>query len=390
MGALKVGVGLSLEEDSAGAAREAALLALDQAGLKAASWALCFFSGHHMSGAEAMRGAILEATGCSSLGGCSSMGVIVQGEEVESGPALALMVGHGGDVETRSALLPGDGQGLAEFQAAEGGASGASLLIALPDAFQVDINLVRNRMLAETPHLPIYGAGATDDGRVGISLQLGMEGVRNRSISLLGLSGAFEVAVGITQSCTLLGEPHFITASRENVLIELDGRSALESLIEQGQALGLDDFQQLAMQVMFGFPLDPENPQFTGETCLVRALGGLDQDSHGLVIPYSLMNQTSVAFMHRNPAAAEQDMQRMVADVQGRLSGPPELGIYFDCAARGQSFYGRPGVDVEKIGGQLGNFPIIGMYGGFELATALGLPHIYTYTGVLVLLRGLN
>ncbi|MCZ6559194.1 MAG: FIST C-terminal domain-containing protein [SAR324 cluster bacterium] len=390
MSDIKVGVGLSLASDSALAARQASLEALEQAGLKSATWALCFFSGHHLPGAEALRATILRETGCTSLGGCSAMGVIAKGEEVEGVPAVALMVGGASGVEAHSVLLPEDGQGLAGFGNLSGWSSGNSLLLVLPDTFQVDINQVRNRMCSEIPELPVFGAGATDDGRTGISLQLGMEGVRNRSISLLGLFGELEVAVGITQSCKLLGEPHFITNSRENILIELDGQPALGKLIQQGQALGLDDFQQLSMEVMFGFPLDTENPQFTGETCLVRSLGGLDQDSHGLVVPYPLINQTSMAFMHRNPKTAQQDMRRMVKEVQGKLTGPPDLGIYFDCAARGRGFYGRAGVDMEAITAQLGNFPLIGMYGGFELATAMGLPHIYTYTGVLLLLRGLS
>lgn len=388
MAGLNVGVGLSRSKDATSAARDAALGALEQAGLKTATWALCFFTAHHLQHAEVVRETILRETGCTSLGGCSSMGVIAQGEEVESGAALALMVGGAPTMEAHSVLLPEDGEGLEAFADLGQWMSGSSLLIALPDTFQVDINRIRNRMNVEIPGLPVYGAGATDNGMVGISLQMGMEGVRNSSISALGLFGEFETAVGITQSCTALGSPHFITASKENVLIELDGRPALQTLIELGEKLELEDFQELVSEVMFGFPLDDENPQFSGETCLVRSLGGLEQENHGLVISFPLKDQTSMAFMRRNPKQAEKDMKRMVEQLQSGLSGPPDCGIYFDCAARGQSFYGRPGVDAQLITDQFGEFPLIGMYGGFELATALGLPHIYSYTGVLVLLRG--
>jgi small ligand-binding sensory domain FIST len=388
MAGLNVGVALSQNPDAEAAARDASLGALEQAGLKTATWALCFFTGHHMQEAEALRTAILHETGCKSFAGCSSMGVIAQGEEVESGPALALMVGDAAVLESHSALLPDTGEGLGRFANLDRNLPGASLLIALPDSLQVDMNSVRSRMLMELPGLPVFGAGATDDGRAGLSLQMGMEGVSNRSISTLGLFGEFDLAVGITQSCAPLGDPHFITASRENILIELDGRPALQSLIDLGKELDLDDFQQLASQVMFGFPLDEENPRFSGKTCLVRALAGLDQETQGLVIPFPLKNQSSMTFMHRSPGSAEEDMGRMVTEARAELAGPPDCGIYFDCAGRGQGFYGRPGVDIGKISDCFGEFPLIGMYGGFELATALGIPHIYTYTGVLVLLRG--
>ncbi|MCZ6747702.1 MAG: hypothetical protein O7D96_00325, partial [SAR324 cluster bacterium] len=63
------------------------------------------------------------------------------------------------------------------------------------------------------------------------------------------------------------------------------------------------------------------------------------------------------------------------------------FGLYFDCSARGRRLYGRGGVDTAVIQSVMGDFPLIGMLGGFEMATTLGLPLLYTYTGVLVLVR---
>ncbi len=387
MSAFKVGVGLSREMDSGAAAREAAGNALEQAGLDSGAWALCFFSAQHLQSAEMLRAEILRETGCRSLCGCSTMGVIAAGEEREHLPGVAVMVGEADGIEPLSKMLAEDGGGLEPFRDVADTWRGNRLVIALPDSLSVNINQVRDRITAEMPDTPFFGAGATDDGRVGLSLQMGMEGVRNRSIAMLGLFGEFETAVGITQSCSAVGEPHFITSAKDNILIELDGRPALHAMIAQGKELGLEDFQQLATEVMFGFPLDVERPEFTGETCLVRPLSGLEQESHGLIVPFPVRNQSSMAFMHRNPVMAEKDMERMVHRAGEDLSGPPDFGIYFNCAARGHGLYGRQGVDSGIIAGRFGDVPIVGMFGGYELATALGLPHIYTYTGVLLLVR---
>jgi small ligand-binding sensory domain FIST len=92
--------------------------------------------------------------------------------------------------------------------------------------------------------------------------------------------------------------------------------------------------------------------------------------------------------MFRNPVTAEKDMARMVHQIGQRLSGKPDFGLYFDCAARGKGLYGRADVDVQAIHERLGDFPLIGMFGGFELATTQGFPMLYTYTGVLILVRG--
>lgn len=388
MNPLKIGVGLSQQADTTAAGRAAAAAALRQAGLSRAAWALCFFSADHLQGAEALRATLVAETGCQTLCGCSAGGVIAEGREVQSGPALAVLLGQGGGLDARSALLPQEGQGMAAFGKGGQTAGETSLLLVLPDAFQVNPIRLAEVAAEQMAGVPWFGAGATDNGTVGIGLQMATESVRSRSVALLGFSGNFEFAVGITQSCTPLGEPRFITAARENLLLELDGRPALDTYLELGEQLGLEGIQGLAREVLFGFPIDAENPRFAGETCLVRGLSGLDQESGGLVVPFALRSQTALAFMHRSPLQAEEDMRRMVEGLPAGLSGPADFGIYFNCAARGEGLYGRNGVDSAIIAEGLGQLPVIGMFGGFELATALGLPNVYTYTGVLLLLRG--
>lgn len=388
MSPAQVGVGLSQEADTATAVRRAVHDAMDEAGLARAAWALCFFSSDHLRSADVVRRTVLELTGCDALCGCSAHGVIGRGQEVQGRPGVAVMVGTCPSVEAHSRMLPEDLYGLADLRADLSAVpGGAAAAIVLPDSFRVDNTVLQQRLAQELAPIASYGAGATDDGTRGLSVQVGVEGVRSGTVAMLGLGGEYECGVGVTQSCTVVGEPHFITEARDFTLIELDGRSALETFIEQGRALGLDDMQQAVQELLFGFPLDTEAPEFTGDACLVRPLAGFDQATHGLVIPYPLQTHTTMGFMHRNPENAERDMTRMVRQAAAGLSGRPDFGVYFDCAARGRGLYGREGVDVDAIHEHFGPFPLIGMFGGFELATVQRLPHVYTYTGVLVLVR---
>ena len=384
---ISVGVGLSQEPDALAATRTAVRGAMAQAGLERAAWALCFFTGPHLSHADAIRRIILDQTGCESLCGCSAMGVLGGGVEVERSAAVTVLVGSSPRLDSHSALLPRSGEGMAHFRDLAGAGERRAALVLLPDSYQVDHTQLRERMAQDLAETPVLGAGATDDGTVRISLQFGMEGVRSGSVAALGLYGPLRLEVGITQSCCAVGDPHFITQAKEHILVELDGRPALHAFIEQGRALGMDTMQQAAQELLFGFPLDSTHPEFVGEACLVRPLAGFDQATHGLVVPYPVQNQTTMGFMHRNPGTAERDLVRMVDGVAERLGGPPDFGLYFDCAARGRGLYGRPGVDVAAIHRRLGPFPLAGMFGGFELATALGAPQVYTYTGVLALFR---
>ena len=64
----------------------------------------------------------------------------------------------------------------------------------------------------------------------------------------------------------------------------------------------------------------------------------------------------------------------------------PELGLYFNCCARGSSLYGIPGIDTAYIRQSLGDFPLIGFFGSFELGPLGGSNHLLAYTGVLALI----
>ena len=405
---IQAGVGLSVERDTAVATRHAARQAMEQAGVERADWTICYFTSDHLPSADQIREIVLEETGCLSLCGCSAMGVIAAGKEVEGKPGVGVLVGRSPGILTRSALLPENGKGLAQFAQNNGdgnqtgseatdstGTTGTTgtmaernLVIALPDSYRVDSLRLEKFVARELPGTALFGAGATDDGSMGIALQMGMEGVRSASISTLGFQGKYQSVTGITQSCTAVGEPHFITGAKDFILTELDSRPALQTFMEQGELLGLEDMQQVAEQLLFGFPLDRERPGFLGESCLVRALAGFDQKSKGLVIPYPMDNKMTMGFMHRSPANAEMDLRRMVDGLAGQLDGPPDFGLYFDCSARGERFYGRGGVDSAVIHGHLGEFPLRGMFGGFELGTTHGATHVYSYTGVLILMRG--
>jgi small ligand-binding sensory domain FIST len=45
-----------------------------------------------------------------------------------------------------------------------------------------------------------------------------------------------------------------------------------------------------------------------------------------------------------------------------------------------------PGIDTAYIRQALGDFPLIGFFGGYELAPLEGANHLFAYTGVLALI----
>src|SRR5262245_58413918 len=132
---VNVGVGISREPDTETAVKAALHAALDQADLERAPWAFCFFTSTHLSHADVIRETILEQAGCEALCGCSALGVLGRGEEIERGPGLVVMVGASPALAATSQILPHDGAGLGQLAAVDEMRGETRALIVLPDSF---------------------------------------------------------------------------------------------------------------------------------------------------------------------------------------------------------------------------------------------------------------
>jgi small ligand-binding sensory domain FIST len=95
----------------------------------------------------------------------------------------------------------------------------------------------------------------------------------------------------------------------------------------------------------------------------------------------------AMIFAFRDGERARADLNLMLDRQLKNLRGKsPAFGLYFNCCARGSSLYGIPGIDSAYIRQTLGDFPLIGMFGGYELAPLGRANHLFAYTGVLALI----
>ncbi len=93
-------------------------------------------------------------------------------------------------------------------------------------------------------------------------------------------------------------------------------------------------------------------------------------------------------FVFRDAQRAREDLEQMLARQARNLRGSsPQFGIYFNCCARGSTLYQIPGIDTAYIRQSLGDFPLIGFFGNFEMGPLGNANRLLTYTGVLVLVR---
>ena len=198
-----------------------------------------------------------------------------------------------------------------------------------------------------------------------------------------GLSGVLissevPVITGLTQGCTPLGRKHTITQCDRNILVNLDGRAALDVFREDiGEVLS-KDLSRVAGYIFAALPVPGSD---TGDY-LVRNLIGIDPGQKLLAIGDVLEEQAAIMFCKRDGDSARQDMLRMLDDLGKRANGRIiKGGVYYSCLGRGRYQFGDNSEELKMIQDQLGDFPLVGFFANGEISHK----RLYGYTGVLTL-----
>ncbi len=241
-----------------------------------------------------------------------------------------------------------------------------------------------------------------------------------------GLSGvAFGPGVHllsrVTQGCQPIGRTSTVTAAQDNVVLALDGESALDVLLDTlGVSLeGGPEAMQTALRsvratlvglsdavggaaALADAPL-PRSTGHFGTDTRVRHIVGLDGARRGVAVADRVEPGMRLAFCQRHMAAARADLVRICAEIREELApaeaesslsgaglalsapgGPVEArairgAIYVSCSGRGGPHFGGPSAELQIVRHALGDVPLVGFFAGGEIAHH----HLYGYTGVL-------
>lgn len=215
--------------------------------------------------------------------------------------------------------------------------------------------------------------GAISSSR-GVHLQLAGKPAQG-AVSGVMLTGA-AVATGLSQGCKPLGGTHEVTRAEDNIVIELDGRPAMDVFVETLAEAGISDLRDLAGSLHVALPITGSD---TGDY-LVRNLVGIDPDNGVFAVGDTIHAGDALMFCRRDREAAEHDLRRMLRSLKGRAVRPLG-GLYYSCLARGPGMFGEVGRELGIVREELGDVPLVGFFGNGEIS----FDRLYAYTGVLTL-----
>jgi len=199
-------------------------------------------------------------------------------------------------------------------------------------------------------------------------------------LSGLILDDQVSVVTGLSQGCTPISPVHEVTECQRNIAVRIDDRPALDVFYEDIGEILARDLSRVAGYIFAGFPVrGADNGDY-----LVRNLVGIDPNNRLLAVGDHLHSGEPIMFCRRDGQTAVEDLQRMVSDVKGRLSGPAKGAVYYSCVGRGRSLFGEDSEELRLIADALGDdVPLVGFYANGEISGN----RLYGYTGVLTLFQ---
>ncbi|MGB9380256.1 FIST signal transduction protein [Candidatus Binatus sp.] len=387
---IRAGVGFSTARNPRSAASEATAAALAQAGISRATGALCFATTAYGAAYPMILRAVASEAGTREVAGCSSVGVIAGETEIESGNALAVLVFGGEEIHATRFFVPtlrGRAAGVAADVATKvrPKLGKSNLLILFADTYNFEAEATLKSLGQELPGVTIAGGGASEDGSIGETFVFCGDTISSNAVSGMLLSGDFDLTVANTIACGLIGTAHRVTAARDNIVIELDGRPAYEVFAEAAGPLA-EDLRRALGYVFVAIPVYENAATIERGQFVVRNIVGASEEHGVIAVAFQPQVGDTLGFVLRDAERSRQDLKATLDDVNDRLHEPPAFGLYFNCVSRGAGLYNIPGHDSAYIRRALGPVPIAGFFTGFEIGPLAEQTSLLQYSGVLALI----
>ena len=362
-----------------------------------ADLAVVFVSQHFAAEFERVPSIIREHLGPTMVFGCSAGGVIGGAREVEHRPGVSLTVGSLPGVELTPFHL--DGDDLPDLDASPSKweeALGVStegtphfMIVVDPFTFPAQ-SFIEGMDYAYGKSTKIGGmaSGGQQQGQNALFLK---DAVHRSGGIGVALKGNIVVDTVVAQGCRPVGELMCITQSKQNMLVELDGRPPLEVLKDLFARANERDQSLMQNSLFLGIVMDDfnENPQ-QGDF-LVRNVMGMDSQTGSMAIGELLREGQRVQFHLRDAQTSAEDLAGLLARYAEEERATDTCGaLLFSCLGRGEYLYGRPDHDTELFKDSIGAVPLGGFFCNGEIGPVGDSTYLHGYTSSFGIFRPLQ
>ena len=306
-----------------------------------------------------------------------------RGRELESGTAVAVWAASfgSGSAQAFHATVTGDDDDPVLEGMPECGPDGALMMLCDPYSFPADAVLAG--IAAQVPGLPVLGGLAsarTLDGSGALFLDGDVFEEGAVGVCLEGV----EMLPCVSQGAAPLGRELTITAAEGNVIYELAGRPAIETIEQVVAALNLRDRGLIAGGLLIGIVIDGGKPEYEQGDFLVRGVLGADPASGAIVVGANVETGQVVRLHARDARSADADLRRELRLRAQAIGDQPAAGaLVFSCNGRGRQMFGACDHDATIVDEELGGAPAAGFFAAGEIGPVGGRSFLHGFTATV-------
>lgn len=316
--------------------------------------------------------------------GCAAESVVGTGREVEETPSISLWAGRVGPllpVTLTATRLVDDTWQFGGWPDDVSFEPTALILVADPFTFPADQFV--NWMDEAHPGLPIIGGNASAAlGPGGSRLVVDDRIVPEGAVGVLVGSGV-DIEMVTSQGCRAYGRPLTVTKSDRNILLEVAGTPAIESMVEQMKGgLSAEDIGRLENNGLHvGRLIDEHLDQPGPGDYLVRTVMGVDRDTGAIAVDDRIPLGSTVRFHLRDAESADLDLRRVLVGHQA------DGALMFTCNGRGTRLFDEAHHDASVLSRQIGPVPVGGIFAAGEIGPVGGRNFVHSFTASIALFR---
>lgn len=210
------------------------------------------------------------------------------------------------------------------------------------------------------------------------------EQIETQSASALVISGGIQMDAIIMHGCKPAGRYHTITRAEHNVVLEIDGKRAIDAAAELLGQDAYDSWKTYPFFLTLGVNKGDKFDDFIPENYANRLVMGIDEKRGGLIMfEPDLETGQEIQIMQRS-IDFDYVEQRSIELLNRVGNRRPFLGLYIDCAARCAAVAGTEGEEAAPVQEVIGSkMPLLGMYSGVEVAKVGNDMQALDWTGIL-------
>ncbi len=344
--------------------------------------AVVFASGIHLNSPEAVLEGVRGVLAPHSLIGCAAGGVLGGERELESESAVAVWAARftgTGAADAFHLVMSQDGEQIEGMPPLDG----ATGLIMLTDPYSFSPEQALAELTEVAPAVPVLGGQASGRTPAGGTALFINDRVCDEGAVAVRLRG-IEMLPCVSQGATPIGRELTITAAEANVIYELAGRPALDTVEQIVAEVTPRERTLLSAGLLIGIVIESGQPEYEQGDFLVRGVLGADPESRGIVVGASVREGQVVRLHARDAPSADEDLRRALRLRREALFGEPPAGaIVFSCNGRGRAMFGMPDHDARAVTSELGGVPTAGFFAAGEIGPVGGRSFLHGFTATI-------